>query len=99
MKSMTLYTVATAMLLAGPLLLPVVAWGDTAAQGPDEASVELRMRGARSWVNNCARCHNMRAPQEFRDDQWKPIVAHMRIRGGLTGQEARAILTFLQSAN
>jgi hypothetical protein len=54
------------------------------------------IRGARSWANNCFRCHNMRDPKELRDDQWKLVVSHMRIRAGLTGQQARDILKFLQ---
>jgi len=56
-------------------------------------------RGAGLWSQNCARCHNMRDPKEFRDDLWKPIVTHMRIRAGLTGQDARDILVFLQASN
>ena len=56
-------------------------------------------RGAQQWANNCSRCHNMRDPKEFRDDEWKPIMQHMRLRAGLTGQQARDILTFLQSSN
>ena len=56
-------------------------------------------RGAGLWTQNCARCHNMRDPKEFRDDLWKPIVTHMRIRAGLTGQDARDILVFLQASN
>lgn len=55
--------------------------------------------GAKLWANNCARCHNMRDPAEFRDDQWRVIVTHMRIRAGLSGGEAREILQFLQSSN
>lgn len=56
-------------------------------------------RGAVSWSQNCARCHEMRDPAEFGDDMWQPIVAHMRMRGGLTGRQQRDILAFLQSAN
>lgn len=55
--------------------------------------------GARVWAQNCARCHNMRDPKEFRDDLWRPIVAHMRVRAGLTGKEQRDILLFLQRSN
>lgn len=56
-------------------------------------------RGAKSWADHCARCHNMRNPQELRDDQWRAVVTHMRERGGLTGQQAREILIFLQGSN
>lgn len=56
-------------------------------------------RGAKAWANNCGRCHNMRDPSELRDDQWRPSVAHMRVRAGLTGKEARDILEFLQESN
>jgi cytochrome c1 len=56
-------------------------------------------RGAQAWANNCTRCHNMRDPKELRDDQWRAAVTHMRIRAGLTGQEARDILAFLQRSN
>ena len=56
-------------------------------------------RGAQTWADNCARCHNMRDPKELRDDQWRVVVSHMRVRGGLTGQEARDVLAFLQGSN
>jgi mono/diheme cytochrome c family protein len=56
-------------------------------------------RGAKEWAGNCSRCHNMRDPKEFRDDTWRLIVAHMRVRGGFTGQQIRDILAFLQSSN
>lgn len=56
-------------------------------------------RGAQTWSDNCARCHNMRDPSEFRDDLWRPIIGHMRIRAGLTGQQARDVLAFMQSSN
>jgi len=56
-------------------------------------------RGATTWSNNCGRCHELRSPTEFRDDLWKPIVTHMRIRAGLTGQQSRDVLAFLQASN
>ena len=55
--------------------------------------------GSRLWAENCNRCHNIRGPKELRDDQWISTVFHMRLRAGLTGQEARDILTFLQASN
>jgi len=56
-------------------------------------------RGAKAWADNCGRCHNLRNPKEFNDAQWKVIVSHMRLRAGLTGQEARDVLKFLQGGN
>ncbi|NMH64989.1 c-type cytochrome [Shewanella salipaludis] len=56
-------------------------------------------KGSKAWSENCARCHNMRSPSDLRDDQWVTSVFHMRIRAGLTGQETRDILAFLQGAN
>lgn len=57
------------------------------------------VRGAKAWANNCASCHNLRPAKEFRDDQWRVIMSHMRIRADLTGQETRDILKFLQENN
>ncbi|MCO6414503.1 MAG: c-type cytochrome [Thiogranum sp.] len=56
-------------------------------------------RGSKAWAENCGRCHNIRGADDLRDDQWITTVFHMRVRAGLTGQEMRDILTFLQSSN
>jgi len=70
--------------------------GIAAEDKPDPMAIA---RGAKSWAENCARCHNPRDPKDFRDDQWKIIMTHMRIRAGLTGKEANEILKFLQVSN
>ena len=56
-------------------------------------------QGSKVWADNCNRCHNMRGPKELRDDQWISTAYHMRMRAGLTGQEARDVITFLQGSN
>jgi len=56
-------------------------------------------QGAKVWAQNCSRCHNMRDPQDLRDDQWITTAYHMRIRAGLTGQQTRDVLTFMQESN
>lgn len=56
-------------------------------------------RGAMAWANNCASCHNLRPAKDLRDDQWRVVLAHMRVRADLTGQEARDVLKFLQESN
>jgi len=81
------------------LAIAFVLWprpGGSADNGVETADIT---RGAQQWANNCARCHNMRQPTEFRDDEWKPIVYHMRVRAGLTGEQTRDILAFLQASN
>lgn len=83
--------VVFATVLLGPLFAP------SAVAEKQDASAFAR--GANSWAQNCARCHNMRDANEFRDDQWKVIVTHMRVRAGLSRQEARDILQFLQANN
>jgi len=56
-------------------------------------------RGAGEWATNCVRCHEMREPSEFDDALWKPVVMHMRLEGGLTGQQTRDILAFIQASD
>ncbi len=55
--------------------------------------------GARVWADNCSRCHNARDPADLRDDQWISTAFHMRMRAGLTGQQTRDVLTFMQDSN
>ena len=55
--------------------------------------------GARVYGNTCGSCHNARSPLERTDRQWVTIINHMRVRGNLTGGQARAVLAFLQAAN
>lgn len=57
------------------------------------------IKGAQLWAANCSRCHNLRSPKDYTDEQWKPVIYHMRIRAGLTGQETRDIIEYLQQSN
>ena len=75
------------------IALPVVS------QAADYPAPGDFQQGAKTWADNCGRCHNIRGPRELRDDQWITTVFHMRIRAGLTGQESRDVLTFLQGSN
>ncbi len=83
---------ATAISLAGSLFPASVLAFDY----PKPGNFAL---GAQQWADNCSRCHNIRPANELRDDQWITTMFHMRVRAGLTGQEMRNILTFLQKSN
>lgn len=87
-----------AMLIAtiAPLALLAATVAKAAEPQPDPAAFA---RGARAWAEQCARCHNIRDPKELRDDQWRVVVTHMRVRAGLTGEQTRDILRFLQESN
>lgn len=86
-------------LLSGSLFFVLAAGSATANAEQANDTAGNVSRGAISWSQNCDRCHELRNPTEFRDDLWKPIVTHMRVRAGLTGQQQRDILAFLQVAN
>lgn len=97
--SMMVAAAATAaVLLAGPAGAQQSAANAPALQ-PQNADPMAAVRGAKSWGQNCAQCHNPRDPKDLSDEQWRVVVNHMRIRAGLTGEETRDIIRFLQSSN
>ncbi len=60
---------------------------------------EDQIDGARVYAETCNRCHNFRSPVEFDDAQWAVVTTHMRIIGGLPGDEVRAVLEYLRANN
>ncbi len=66
---------------------------------PGDRSSGDWIRGAKYYSDNCARCHNARAPTEHRDRDWSIIITHMRITAGLPGQQARDIYAFMAASN
>lgn len=78
------------------VLMTAVPFVTQAADYPAPGNFQ---QGAKTWSDNCGRCHNIRGPRELRDDQWITTVFHMRVRAGLTGQESRDVLSFLQGSN
>lgn len=56
-------------------------------------------RGKKVWGENCARCHEMRDPKDLTDREWPAVIRHMRVRGGLTGQEERDLFELFIKGN
>jgi len=81
------------------LLVAGVSFASASFAAKDADKKGHLLRGVKAWAANCSRCHNVRDPKELRDDQWITTTFHMRLRAGLTGQETRDIITFLQSSN
>ncbi len=54
--------------------------------------------GAAVWSDVCMRCHNLREPADLSKRAWKYSMQHMRVRAGLTEQETKDILAFIQES-
>jgi mono/diheme cytochrome c family protein len=85
------------VLVAG-LLVAVTAGAGHAAENKRADPAQLA-RGAKEWVAQCSRCHNLRNPKEMKDSDWSLVVSHMRVRANIPGQMARDIEAFLRKAN
>ena len=81
---------------SGVILLMALTWMPAVAGAQQGSAVA---EGAKVYGNTCGSCHNARSPLERTDRQWVTIINHMRIRGNLTGGQARAVLAFLQATN
>ena len=79
-------------------MLTVTGLAATDLTGQESAGRQVA-KGASVYGTMCGRCHNPRSPLERTDREWVVIVNHMRVRGNLTGKEARSVVAFLQSTN
>ena len=99
LKGATVLGVALASVIT--LASPAITFADSAQSGTSKSSAdkEESAAGSELWTQNCGRCHNKRSPEKYSDSQWDAIMRHMRVRANLTGEEERAILEFLKTAN
>ncbi|GIT97541.1 cytochrome c [Sulfurovum sp. TSL1] len=84
MKNILKITTITMLLLA--------AMGTASVANENTSNIE---NGAQLWADTCMRCHNLRTPSSLSKSKWPISMKHMRVRAGLTGQEARDILAFI----
>ena len=63
------------------------------------ASAKPSKGGAELWSENCMRCHNLRPPGQYSNNEWTVIIHEMRVRANLTGEESDKILKFIKSSN
>lgn len=100
-KTITIALAGTAMSLLAGLM---VACGTTepaidAGMAVLSPAQESTKSGADLWARTCIRCHNSRSPSSYTDAQWQVAMHHMRNQAGLTAEDAKLILEFLQAAN
>ena len=55
--------------------------------------------GAELWAENCMRCHELRSPAQYKPGEWAVIIDYMRLKAGLTGEQARKIEKFLKESS
>jgi mono/diheme cytochrome c family protein len=55
--------------------------------------------GAKTFAENCARCHETPDPSFHEGDSWRPISLHMRVFACISKEEQHQVLAFLQSQN
>lgn len=85
------FTLLMALVLA--LAIPLRSFAATESN-KDRALVR---RGTRLWSVYCARCHHATPASAYSPAQWDTIMLHMRSRASLTGEDATAIVKFLQA--
>lgn len=74
------------------LIVIVMLFGSTLFASDKKANP---IHGAEVWAQTCMRCHNVRPPEDYNKHAWAYSINHMRVRAGLTGQEARDVLAFI----
>lgn len=96
MKRLIFALTAAAVILGGLLSVQVAAQdrggGQTAALPEKQSGLD----GGQVFQRYCGQCHGERYPTERTKDRWTIIATHMRVRGQLTGKEAKAVLSYLQ---
>lgn len=54
------------------------------------------IHGKKLYELKCGRCHLAYAPQKYSGDEWKTILKEMGILAGLTAEDEKSILTYLE---
>ncbi len=100
-RNLSTYIKLISILTATFLAMALAGCGTTGnGTGGDElGSFRVEKSGAILWGEHCSRCHNAPDPSAFSDVQWEAIGTHMRIRAGLTADDTRKIIEFLQQSN
>lgn len=92
--SVVISALALIVVFANPTSLTRAA--ETAPQPRAEKKALFR-RGAKLWPMYCSQCHPARFGGEFTPPEWDLIMAHMRARANLSGDDSRALLEFLKA--
>ena len=103
-KSIAVVIVVGCALAALALSEPSIIAEETAAgeakeETPSPEISQPKLDGAKVFGWYCGACHSERYPKERTDAEWEMIVSHMRVRSNLTGEQAEAVLHYMQENN
>jgi cytochrome c5 len=96
MKNLRFISFSVLFLLAMPVFSQTGNGNTVPVDGEHQKSavhVSQQRDGQKVFEQNCSRCHN--APQGFSPNISGTVVRHMRVRAGLSKEDAQAVLRFL----
>lgn len=51
--------------------------------------------GKTLFVNNCAKCHNLKNPNNYTTEEWKPILLRMQKKAKISDEEREKIQNYV----
>ena len=51
------------------------------------------------FISSCSKCHPLISPNEYKINQWEPIVRRYRDKNNLNKAEEKAIIDYLKAYN
>lgn len=51
--------------------------------------------GKSLFVNNCAKCHNLKNPNNYTTEEWTPILLRMQKKAKITDADREAIYNYV----
>jgi cytochrome c5 len=55
------------------------------------------VEGKNLYENNCAKCHKLFSPSEFKKEEWKPILTQMQRKARLDDVQMASISDYISS--
>jgi Zn-finger protein len=91
--------ISVSRLLAFLLFAPLVVCAEETPRTDAGVRSDEQEKGAQLWNERCGKCHTKHTSEQYTDEEWRKIVAHMRDKAELTNEEQRQIETFLRTTN
>lgn len=67
-------------------------------EGSNMVTLENLKAGRTLYVNNCASCHQLYAPNKYDDSTWKHNLDEMQVRAKITDDQKKLVYDYLINA-